>query len=45
MGQGTEYDTLIRRDTTLPECRFSISSRVGDVIQPDKDSKIGFAAR
>jgi hypothetical protein len=30
-GQGREYDTLIRRDTTQAERRFSINNRVGDV--------------
>jgi hypothetical protein len=41
-GQGIEFDTLIRRDTTQAERRFSKHYRMGDVIQPEKDyAKIG----
>jgi len=35
VGKGIEFDTLIRRDTTQAERRFSKSYRVGDVIQPE----------
>lgn len=38
-GQGMEVDTLIRRDTTQAERRFSKNYRVGDLIQPEKDYK------
>jgi hypothetical protein len=40
-GQGREYDTLIRRDTTQAERRFSKNYHVGDVIQPEKNYKTG----
>ncbi|WP_050453525.1 MobF family relaxase [Candidatus Burkholderia verschuerenii] len=40
-GQGLEYDTLIRRDNTQAEQRFSKNYHVGDVIQPEKDYKTG----
>ncbi len=36
-GKGVEFDTLIRRDTTQAERRFSKNYRVGDIIQPEKD--------
>lgn len=36
-GKGVELDTLIRRDTTQAERRYSKYYRVGDVIQPDKN--------
>jgi conjugative relaxase-like TrwC/TraI family protein len=36
-GKGIEFDTLIRRDTTQAERRFSKNYRLGDVIQPEKD--------
>lgn len=36
-GRGIEFDTLIRRDTTQAERRFSKYYQVGDVIQPEKD--------
>lgn len=36
-GQGIEYDTLIRRDTTQAERRHSKNYHVGDVIQPEQD--------
>ena len=36
-GRGKQYDTLIRRDTTQAERRFSKYYHVGDVIQPEKD--------
>jgi conjugative relaxase-like TrwC/TraI family protein len=36
-GCGTEFDTLIRRDTTQAERRFSKHYRIGDIIQPEKD--------
>lgn len=38
-GQGREVDTLIRRDTTQAERRFSKNYHVGDLIQPEKDYK------
>ena len=37
VGQGIEYDTLSRRDTTQAERQFSNTYHVGDVIQPEKD--------
>lgn len=40
-GQGREYDTLIRRDTTQAERRFSKNYHIGDVIQPEKNYKTG----
>ncbi|MDD4937163.1 MAG: MobF family relaxase [Acidiphilium sp.] len=40
-GQGREFDTLIRRDTTQAERRFSKNYRIGDVIQPEKNYKTG----
>ncbi|MVW78080.1 conjugative relaxase [Bordetella sp. 02P26C-1] len=36
-GRGKEVDTLIRRDTTQAERRFSKNYQVGDLIQPEKD--------
>lgn len=36
-GKGIQFDTLIRRDTTQAERRFSKYYRVGDVIQPERD--------
>jgi conjugative relaxase-like TrwC/TraI family protein len=36
-GNGFEFDTLIRRDTTQAERRFSKHYRIGDLIQPEKD--------
>jgi ATP-dependent exoDNAse (exonuclease V) alpha subunit len=36
-GQGIEFDTLVRRDTTQAERQFSKNYHVGDVIQPEKD--------
>ena len=44
-GQGREFDTLLRRDTTQAERRFSQTYRVGDVIQPEKTYRSGLAAR
>lgn len=41
VGQGLEVDTLVRRDTTQAERRFSKNYRHGDVIQPEKDYKSG----
>jgi ATP-dependent exoDNAse (exonuclease V) alpha subunit len=40
-GQGREFDTLIRRDSTQAERRFSRNYRVGDVIQPEKTYRSG----
>ncbi|WP_413168799.1 MobF family relaxase [Burkholderia latens] len=40
-GTGIEFDTLIRRDTTQAERRFSKNYHVGDVIQPEKDYRTG----
>lgn len=40
-GQGIMFDTLVRRDTTQAERRYSHNYRVGDVIQPDRDYKNG----
>ena len=40
-GQGREFDTLLRRDTTQAERRFSQTYRVGDVIQPEKTYRSG----
>lgn len=40
-GQGREFDTLLRRDTTQAERRFSQNYRVGDVIQPEKTYRSG----
>ncbi|MDH2436830.1 AAA family ATPase [Pokkaliibacter sp. MBI-7] len=40
-GQGIEFDTLIRRDTTQAERRYSKNYHVGDVIQPEKDYRTG----
>ena len=37
VGNGITYDTLIRRDTTQEERRYSKSYQVGDVIQPERD--------
>lgn len=36
-GRGIEFDTLIRRDTTQAERRYSRYYRIGDVIQPERD--------
>lgn len=36
-GKGVEFDTLVRRDTTQAERRFSKNYRVGDIVQPEKD--------
>lgn len=36
-GKGIEFDTLIRRDTTQAERRFSKYYRPGDVLQPERD--------
>lgn len=36
-GKGIEFDTLIRRDTTQAERRYSKYYQVGDVIQPERD--------
>ncbi len=36
-GHGKDFDTLIRRDTTQAERRFSKHYRIGDVIQPERD--------
>ena len=40
-GQGREFDTLLRRDSTQAERRFSRNYRVGDVIQPEKTYRSG----
>lgn len=41
-GQGIAFDTLVRRDTTQAERRFSRNYHIGDVIQPERDyGKIG----
>ncbi|MCU0894521.1 MAG: conjugative relaxase, partial [Rhodospirillales bacterium] len=40
-GQGREFDTLLRRDSTQEERRFSRNYRVGDVIQPEKTYRSG----
>jgi hypothetical protein len=40
-GHGREFDTLLRRDTTQAERRFSQTYRVGDVIQPEKTYRSG----
>jgi conjugative relaxase-like TrwC/TraI family protein len=40
-GHGREFDTLLRRDTTQAERRFSQNYRVGDVIQPEKTYRSG----
>jgi hypothetical protein len=40
-GKGLEFDTLIRRDTTQAERRFSKNYHVGDVIQPEKTYQTG----
>lgn len=37
LNKGIEFDTLIRRDTTQAERRFSKYYHVGDVIQPERD--------
>lgn len=36
-GTGAEFDTLIRRDTTVEERKWSKHYRPNDVIQPEKD--------
>lgn len=41
-GQGIAFDTLVRRDTTQAERRFSKNYHIGDIIQPERDySKTG----
>jgi conjugative relaxase-like TrwC/TraI family protein len=40
-GQGFEFSTLIRRDSTQAERRFSKNYEIGDVIQPEQDYKSG----
>lgn len=37
VGTGQNYDTLIRRDTTQAERRFSKNYNIGDAIQPERD--------
>lgn len=37
LNQGIKFDTMIRRDTTQAERRFSKYYHVGDVIQPERD--------
>ncbi|WP_155393839.1 MobF family relaxase, partial [Xanthomonas albilineans] len=37
VGNGIEFDTLNRRDTTQEERRHSKNYQVGDVIQPERD--------
>ena len=39
LGKGLEFNTLIRRDSTQAERRFSKNYHFGDVIQPEKDYK------
>ena len=36
-GKGVEFDTLVRRDTTNEERKWSRYYRIGDVIQPERD--------
>ena len=36
-GKGVEFDTLVRRDTTNEERKWSRYYRLGDVIQPERD--------
>jgi len=36
-GNGVEFDTLVRRDTTNEERKWSRYYRIGDVIQPERD--------
>lgn len=40
-GRGREFDTLIRRDSTQAERRYSKNYRVGDAIQPEKTYRSG----
>jgi len=40
-GEGIVFDTLVRRDTTQQQRRFSHNYQVNDVIQPDRDYKCG----
>lgn len=40
-GRGVDFNTLVRRDTTQEERRYSRNYRVGDMIQPEKDYKSG----
>lgn len=40
-GNGIEFNTLVRRDTTQAERRFSKNYHIGDVIQPEKDYRTG----
>lgn len=40
-GRGRAFDTLIRRDSTQAERRYSRNYRVGDVIQPEKTYRSG----
>lgn len=40
-GQGIEFSTLIRRDSTQAERRFSKNYAMGDVIQPEQNYKSG----
>ena len=43
-GQGIAFDTLVRRDTTQAERRFSKNYHIGDIIQPERDySRPGLA--
>ncbi|CAB3802729.1 ATP-dependent RecD-like DNA helicase [Paraburkholderia ultramafica] len=40
-GSGIEFDTLVRRDSTQAERRFSKNYEIGDVIQPEQDYRSG----
>ena len=40
-GRGRAFDTLIRRDSTQAERRYSRNYRVGDAIQPEKTYRSG----